>query len=238
MGVMHVFRDRVEAGRILAQRLEQYRAEKPVGDPAGEGNRYLHSVAGGAVTRAVVLGIPRGGVEVAAEVAQALGLELDVVVAAKVGAPGNPEFAVGAVAADGEVHVNPAAALPAEEVRRLSGPAHAKVTRALGLFRAGRGPLDLEGRVAIVVDDGLATGLTALAAVGYLRRLGAERVVLAVPVTPRDTAQMLAGYVDELVVLETPAYFSAVGQFYRSFGQVEDDEVVELLAAARQRTIG
>ena len=206
----------------------KYRAEEPA-SAAGASDRN---------STAIVLGVPRGGVEVAAEVAQELGLELDVVVAAKVGAASNPEFAVGAVAADGEVHVNPAASLPAEEVRRLSGPAHAKVAREVALFRAGRDPLDLEDRIAIVVDDGLATGLTALAAVGYLRRAGAKGVVLAVPVTPRETARMLAGYVDELVVLETPPSFSAVGQFYRSFGQVEDAEVLELLTRARQRTIG
>jgi len=225
---MRVFRDRQEAGRLLAHRLEKYRAEEPAGKGATTGRTYA----------AVVLGVPRGGVEVAADVARELGLELDVVVAAKVSAPSNPEFAVGAVSADGEVHVNPAAALPADEVRRLSGPAHAKVTREAALFRAGRGALDLEDRIAIVVDDGLATGLTALAAIGYLRRLGAERIVLAVPVTPSDTARMLASHVDELVVLETPSSFSAVGQFYRSFGQVEDAQVLELLSRARQRTIG
>jgi len=228
MGVRAVFADRSEAGRLLAQRLEKYRAKQPADQDA----------ANGRTSAAVVLGIPRGGVEVAAEIAQELGLELDVVVAAKVGAPSNPEFAVGAVSADGEVHVNPAAALPADEVRRLSGPAHAKVTREVALFRAGRGSLDLEDRIAIVVDDGLATGLTALAAIGSLRRLGVERIVLAVPVTPSDTARMLAGQVDELVVLETASSFSAVGQFYRSFGQVEDAQVLELLSRARQRTIG
>lgn len=224
-----MFRDRAEAGRSLAHRLERYRAVSIPEDAA-----RVHRDA----DAALVLGVPRGGVEVAAVVARELGLELDVVIAAKIGAPGNPEFAVGAVAADGEVHVNPAAVLPAEEVRRLSGPAHAKVTREVALFRAGLPPLDLENRVVIVIDDGLATGLTALAAIGYLRRMGATRIVFAVPVAPRETARMLAEYVDELVVLESPADFSAVGQFYGSFGQVEDAEVIELLTRARQRTIG
>ena len=171
-------------------------------------------------------------------IARTLGLPLDVVVATKVGAPGNPEFAIGAVSADGEVQANPSTALPADEVRRLSGSAHAKAVHEVSLLRAGRGPLDLEDRTVIVVDDGLATGLTALAAVGYVCRMGAERVVLAVPVAPPDTARTLAGYVDELVVLETPPDFSAVGQFYGRFGQVEDADVLALLAHAAQRTIG
>lgn len=224
-----MFAHRADAGRRLAEKLEGYRSPRRDAPAGSDGE--LDSLA-------VVLGVPRGGVTVAAEVARELGLPLDVVVATKVGDPSNPEFAIGAVAADGEVHVNPAASMPAEEVRRLSGPAHAKVTREVALFRDGRTPLDLEDREVIIVDDGLATGLTALAAIGFLRRLGAIRVVLAVPVAPHDTALMLAGYVDELVVLETPPHFSAVGQFYRSFDQVEDSEVLELLNRARQRTIG
>jgi putative phosphoribosyl transferase len=149
----------------------------------------------------------------------------------------NPEFAVGAVAADGEVVENPSAGIQAEEVRRLAGPAHAKAQHELAVFRSGLPPLDLEGRTAIVVDDGLATGLTALAAVQYLRRVGADRVVLAVPVAPPDTLNALRPYVDELVALETPLGFSAVGQFYTTFGQTEDAEVIALLAQASGRTI-
>ena len=223
-----MFEDRADAGARLAEKLSEYRAS------ASSAGSQRHSAS----TPALVLGIPRGGVAVAAEVARELGLSLDVVVATKVGAPGNPEFAVGAVAADGEVHTNPSTALPADEVRRISGPAHAKAVHEVSLFRAERGPLDLEDRTVIVVDDGLATGLTALAAVGYVRRMGAEHVVLAVPVAPADTVRRLSGYVDELVVLESPAEFSAVGQFYRRFGQVEDAEVLTLLARAAQRTIG
>ena len=215
-----MFANRVEAGHMLAQALAHY----------GMGGDRADS-------RAIVLGVPRGGVVVAAEVARALSLPLDVVVATKVSAPTNTEFAVGAVAADGEVVANPSAGIPAEEVRRLAGPAHAKAQRELAMFRVGLRPLDLDGRTAIVVDDGLATGLTALAAVQYLRRLGADEVVLAVPVAPPDTVNLLRPYVDELVALETPAGFSAVGQFYATFGQTEDAEVTALLAAASGRTI-
>lgn len=215
-----MFANRVEAGHMLAQSLANYGMG---GDRAGR--------------RAVVLGIPRGGVVVASEVARALSLPLDVVVATKVAAPGNPEYAVGAVAPDGEVLANPVAGVLADEVRRLAGPAHAKSVHELAMFRAGLPPMDLEGRTAIVVDDGLATGLTALAAVQYLRRVGAEEVVLAVPVAAPSAASALRPYVDELVVLDASPGFSAVGQYYASFGQTEDAEVLALLAQAAGRTI-
>jgi predicted phosphoribosyltransferase len=207
-----MFADRTDAGRRLAAEL----------------------VTMGPWLDAVVLGIPRGGVVVAAEVARVLGLPLDVVVAAKVSSPGSPEFAIGAVAADGEVLANADAGFSAEEVRDFSGPAHAKVTRSVALFRAGRDPLDLTRGAAIVVDDGLATGLTALAAVEYVRRCGATLVVLAVPVASRGAFELLEPYVDRLVTVEIPPHFSAVGQFYVSFGQTEDAEVHALLDLALQ----
>ena len=209
-----MFADRVEAGRVLAAQL----------------------LAAGPWPDAVVLGIPRGGVVVAAEVAHALALPLDVVVAAKVSALSSPEYAVGAVTADGEVLVNAAAGFSAEEVRALAGPARAKIARSLEVFRAGREPLDLERGAAIVVDDGLATGLTALAAVEYVRRCGATLVVLAVPVASRGAYELLEPHVDRLVATEVPPQFSAVGKFYARFGQTDDGEVVSLLAQAAKRS--
>jgi putative phosphoribosyl transferase len=211
-----MFADRTDAGRSLATDLATM----------------------GPWLDAVVLGIPRGGVVVAAEVARVLGLPLDVVVAAKVSSPGSPEFAIGAVAADGEVLANADAGFSAGEVRALSGPALAKVTRSLALFRVGREPLDLTRDAAIVVDDGLATGLTALAAVEYVRRCGAPLVVLAVPVASEGAFALLEPHVDSLVAVETPHQFSAVGQFYDRFGQTEDAEVVTLLADAAKRAAG
>ena len=166
---------------------------------------------------------------VAAEVARELHLPLDIVLAAKVGAPGNPEFAAGALTADGELLANPVAHVSLADLDRLSGDARAKISRLLDSLRGDLPPLHIEGRTAIVVDDGLATGLTARAAVRYLRRQGASRIVLAVPVTARDSAAMIAPEVDEFVSAETPAGFSAVGQFYMHFGQTEDAEVRELL---------
>ena len=165
-----VFTDRADAGRQVA---EEFRGTV-LGDDA------------------VVLGIPRGGVIVAAEVARSLGLPLDVAVAAKVGAPGNPEYAIGAVAADGEVTANPGAGYSAAEVRAHSQAAFAKVRAQLAMWREGREPLLIAGRTVLLVDDGLATGLTAIAAAEWLRRQGAGRVVVAVPVAPPDTVRNMA----------------------------------------------
>ncbi len=202
-----MFADRIDAGRQLAEKLGAYRS-----DP-----------------NAIVIGIPRGGVIVAAEVAHALRLPLDVAVAAKVGAPGNPEYAIGAVAADGEVTTSGAAGYSSENVASLAGGARDKVRAQTALLRAERGPLVLEGRTAILVDDGLATGLTAMAAADWLRRADASRVVVAAPVAPPDTVRRMREHADEVVCVDTPSWFSAVGQFYRTFGQTEDAEVIEVL---------
>jgi putative phosphoribosyl transferase len=209
---MEPYADRADAGRKLGVRL---RAEDIPAD-------------------AVVLGIPRGGVVVAAEVARELGLPLDVVVPAKVGAPGNPEYAIGAVAPDGIVVPNPEAGYSAEEVARFSGPAHDKIQRSIEKFLGDVEPMPLAGRTVVIVDDGLATGLTALAAVDYVRRQGAKRIILAVPVASRSAVSALREHADEVIAVDVPESFMAVGQFYRQFGQTEDDEVVDLLEAASE----
>ena len=143
---------------------------------------------------------------------------------------------MGAVAADGVVYPNPASGFSAaEEVEAYAGPARAKVAHTLELFGAGSGPPRVAGRAVLLVDDGLATGLTALAAADYLHRSGATLVVLAVPVASRSAVEQLKLRVDRLVVLDLPALFAAVGQFYRRFGQTEDAEVLALLKAAEKR---
>ena len=154
-----------------------------------------------------------------------------VVAAAKVGAPGNPEFAIGAVTPDGEVIANPLAGMTESEVRALDRPAREKVARQVSVLRGAKPPVPLAGQTAIVVDDGLATGLTAMAAVRYLKRQGAS-VVLAVPIAARDSAKRLAAEADRLVVVSIPDSFAAVGQFYERFGQTEDAQVRELLGTA------
>lgn len=210
-----MFTDRIDAGRQLAEEL----------------------LARGFGPDAVVLGIPRGGVVVAAEVARLLGAPLDVVAAAKVASPGSPEYAIGAVAPDGEVAASERSGYTADQVRSMAGPALAKSSREVEEFRGGSQALAVAGRTAIVVDDGLATGLTALAAVGFAARQGAASVVLAVPVAAPDSLRMLAPHVEELVVLEVPEWFSAVGQFYSVFGQTGDDEVKRLLTKLRERPL-
>lgn len=205
-----MFRDRVDAGRQLAGALGHFRGDSD----------------------AVVFGIPRGGVVVAAEVARELGLPLDIVIAAKVGAPGNPEYAIGAVAPDGDVSVNPDAGYTIEDVRGLASSAHELIERRTAEYRRGRHETDVTGRTAIVVDDGLATGLTAVAASEYLRRRGAKTVVVAVPVAARSSAARLAEHADELIAVDVPSGFMAVGQFYEVFGQTSDAEVEALLEEA------
>jgi predicted phosphoribosyltransferase len=202
-----MFRDRNEAGRRLAEELARYAGQED----------------------AVVYGIPRGGVVVAAEIASRLDLPLDVVITTKVGAPDNPEYAVGAIDPDGNVIVNPMSGYTVAEVEHLGRSAREKIERRLDLYRGGRFGISPEGKVAIVVDDGIATGLTARAAVNYLRRQGASRIVLATPVIAADTARVIGEEADELIAVETPDIFYAVGQFYRHFDQTSDDEVLALL---------
>ncbi|MCU1542396.1 MAG: phosphoribosyltransferase [Microbacteriaceae bacterium] len=205
-----IFRDREDAGRQLAHLLTRF---------------------GGDDT--VVLGLPRGGVPVARPVAEALHAPLDVLLVRKLGSPRHPEFAVGAIGEDG-VRI-----IDAESVRmtRLDDTAladverreRAELDRRLAFYRAGRPRLDLGGKRAVIVDDGVATGATAAVACRVARQLGAAELVLAVPVAPPDWTTRLAAEADELVAVATPQEFWAVGQWYRRFDQTSDAEVVAAL---------
>jgi predicted phosphoribosyltransferase len=214
-----VFRDREEAGRLLGEHLK-----RKLGD-SGE---------------AVVLGIPRGGVIVAAQVATALGAPLDVTVPRKLGAPDNPELAVGALAlADGEE----IALVDERTVRVLGVPAsyleeeierqRKEILRREAAYREGRAPEPVEGRIAVLVDDGIATGLTARAAARAVLRRSPRELLVAVPVAPPETVREFALEGLRLEALETPSPFGAVGRFYLHFRQVEDEEVVAALRAHR-----
>ena len=186
--------------------------------------------------RCVVLGIPRGGVIVAVPVANALHAPLDVVVPRKVEAPDNPELGIGAVAPGVRVldaRIIAHLGVPERVVEEAVARAEAEVQRRTSAYRGGQPPPDLRGRVAVLVDDGIATGGTALAAVAWAREAGARRVVLAVPVAPAEAAADLREAVDDLIVLRTPAPFFAVGQWYDLFDQVSDEEVRAALAADR-----
>lgn len=208
-----LFRDREEAGRLLADRLEAFRGPD-----------------------VLVLGIPRGGVVPAAEVARRLDTELDVIVARKLGAPGTGELAIGAVTADGgrflnheTIHlleVSPLYVEAATHRERL------EARRREARFRRGRPELRVAGRIVIVVDDGLATGATVRAAVQSLGRRQPGRLIVAAPVGSREACAALRQEADEVVCPYEPEYFGAVGSFYERFEPVEDEEVERLLAAA------
>ncbi len=205
-----IFRDRRDAGRALSERLCPLVGERPL-----------------------VLGLPRGGVVLAAEVAGALRAPLDVVVARKVGAPGNPEYGIGAVAEGGVAVLHDDAIAELGVSSEALAQALARATReledAVRCYRAGAAPAPLTDRTAIVVDDGLATGSTAQAAVRSVRRRGAARVVLAVPVCSPAGAELLMREVDELICVERPALFFAIGCWYADFASTTDEEVVAAL---------
>ena len=206
--------DRADAGRRLAARLAGFGDEDPI-----------------------VLALPRGGVPVGAEVSRSLGAPLDIFIARKLGAPNQPELGIGAVAQGGVLVLNErivrALGLSEEHVRRAAEEELREVERRLRLLRGDRPEPSVEGRTVILVDDGLATGATARAAVLALGERAPRRLVLAVPVCPPRTADLLHPEVDELVVLETPEDFYAVGSYYGNFEQVTDEEVVRLLELAR-----
>jgi putative phosphoribosyl transferase len=204
-------------------------------DRVEAGERLAEVLAGRVQPPAVVLAIPRGGVIVAAEVARRLGVPLGVVVPRKLGAPGNPELAVGAVADGVEVVDAEAVArlgVDPDELRVEVARQTAEVARRTAAYRAGRPPPELAGRTVVLVDDGVATGWTALAAARCCRRAGAARVLLAVPVGPAGLEARMRPAVDEAVVLHTPEPYLAVGQAYLRFPQVSDAEVLRCLDEA------
>lgn len=185
--------------------------------------------------RTVVLGLVRGGVPVAAAVAARLHAPLDVLVVRKLGVPWAPELAFGALGPDGVRVLNEeiAGQLDQGQIEQVARHEAAELNRRERRYRAGRPRLDLTGRVAVVVDDGLATGATARAAVAVARHLGAARVVVAVPVGSAEAVDMLRTEADEVICLRMPPDFGSVGRFYDDFRQVDDDEVVGLLSRAR-----
>jgi putative phosphoribosyl transferase len=205
------FRDRSEAGDLLAAELGRYRGQK-----------------------AVVLGIPRGGMVIAARLARALDAEVDIVLAHKLQTPGQAELAMGSVSEDGKLFLNMEvvqglgigeAYIQQEKARQM-----AEIARRTELFRSVRPKIDLSGRTVIVTDDGVATGATTQAALWAVRLEKPARLAAALPVGPEETIVRLSDDVDEMICLRTPPFFAAVGQFYARFDPVDDEEVLRILA--------
>ncbi len=207
-------------------------------DRIDAGERLADALAGEAEPGALVLGLPRGGVPVAAEVARALGAELDVVVARKVGSPRQPELALGAVTASGELYLDTALIdhlrVPREALDAIIAREREEASRRETRFRAGRPFPAVAGRTVIVVDDGLATGATMRAALRELRRMEPGRLVVAVPVGARRTCEALGDVADRCVCLLMPGSFHAVGQYYEDFTPTTDADVDAILARFRE----
>jgi putative phosphoribosyl transferase len=208
------FGDRRDAGRRLAERLTAYAGRDDV----------------------VVLGLARGGVPVALEVATALGAPLDVLVVRKLGVPGHEELAMGAIAPGGARVMNPdvvqLAAIAPQTVEAVAARELRELERREGAYRGARAALDLSAKCVLLVDDGIATGASMRAAVAAARAAGAGRVVVATPTASREAVAVLAAEADDVVAVRVPAWFGAVGEAYSDFGQVGDDEVRRALASA------
>jgi len=212
-----IFPDRATAGVALGRVLQQRELNPPL----------------------LVLGLPRGGVPVADEVAQVLNAPLDVMLVRKIGMPGQQELAIGAIASGNvlvhEPHLEKL--IPPESFDRLAEEQRRELERRERVFRDGRPPLQLTGKTVILVDDGLATGSTMLAAVRAARQAHAAEIVVAAPVASRQAADLVRAEADRVVILQTPAALFAIGQWYQHFEQLEDDEVTRLLARANRRDL-
>jgi putative phosphoribosyl transferase len=209
-----LFRNRAEAGELLAAEVGQRLRDVPPG-------------------KIVVLGLPRGGVPVAAAVAEALQAPLDVIVVRKLGVPSQPELAMGAIGENGMRVLNgevlTVTGVRESEVAEVERRERAELERRAALYRANRPPIDLAGKTAVIVDDGIATGSTAAAAAQIARQAGAQRVIIATPVAPPITIRRLATVADDVIALRTPENFFAIGEWYADFSQTSDNEVRRLL---------
>jgi predicted phosphoribosyltransferase len=214
-----IFSNREQAGRMLAERLQAYAHRKDV----------------------TVLGIPRGGVPVAFEIAEALDAPLDIFVARKLGVPGQEELAFGAIASGGvrvlHSEVIEALGIVEADIDEATTREQKELARREQLYRGPRPPIEVAGRIVILVDDGIATGSSIQAAILALRQLKPQRLVVTAPVAPLETRRFLGSMADDIVCVETPKAFDAIGEFYEDFSQVTDDEVAGLMQRNSQEGV-
>ncbi|MFH0898557.1 MAG: phosphoribosyltransferase [bacterium] len=205
------FKNRQDAGKKLAKKLLTYKNNP----------------------KAIVIGLPRGGVVVAYEIAQILELPLDIVVPRKLGAPFNPELAIGAVTEDGSIildhQIINILGISKTEITEIIEKEKKEAERRLQIYRKNRPPLNLKNQIVILVDDGIATGSTMLAAIKSVQVHGAQSIIIAIPIGPTETIAKIKNMVDSVVVLDTPPNFMAIGIYYKSFTQTTDEEVITLL---------
>ena len=206
-----IFKDRIEAGKSLAEKLTALQIKPPL----------------------IVLGLPRGGVIVAHEIAQKLKAPLDIIVPRKIGAPFSPELAIGAITEDGSLLLNQemvkSLRIEKDYIDQASAKEKKEAQRRLNKYRAGRASLDLKDKTVIITDDGIATGATMQAALRSIRSQNAKKIIVAVPVLPPDTKAIIEKECDELVFLGQPADFGAIGMFYEKFDQTTDEEVIAIM---------
>jgi len=208
-----IFRDRIDAGQKLAQLLNAYQKQD-----------------------AIIYGLPRGGVVVADVISKVLNLPLDLLIARKIGHPANPEYAIGAVSEHGKPILNEheTLAITQDWLAKEIANQRKEARRRRELYLKGQKPLAVKGKIAIIVDDGIATGFTMLAAIAELKAYQPQKIIVAVPVIPFDTYQKLQTLADEVIAIKIDRYFlGAVGAYYQNFSQVEDEEVIEILQQAR-----
>jgi len=206
-----IFHDRQDAGQKLAQKLLKYKNNPKV----------------------IVLGLPRGGVVLAAQIANKLTVPLDIVVTRKISAPGNPEFAIGAIAEDGQGVFNQDIisqyAISQEYINQEVEKEKQEAKRRLKVYRGQKPDLNFKNKIVILVDDGIATGSTMLAAIKSIKNQGAQKIIAAIPVSARDSLKKIKKEADVVVCLHSPLFFMSVGEFYKNFNQTEDKEVIKLM---------
>jgi predicted phosphoribosyltransferase len=212
-----MFHDREDAGEQLGQALHEYK-DKDV----------------------IVLGIPRGGAETAYYVAKQLHAKLSLLISRKLGHPGNPEYAVGAIAEDGSIYINPAArgSVSEQEMREVIAFQKTEIKRRIEMFRGGKPLPDIKGKVVILTDDGIATGSTIFAAIEMCRNLQAGKIVVAAPISSREKIEELEQVADEVVVLDTPALYFGVSQGYADFYNLVDAQVIRIMAKWEEESNG